>query len=461
MLGTFAAHISKGRFYMTLNNDYAAEDIPLSSGPNVPFKIPISCTDYALYYAKIGWHVFPVVTGTKVPFKDSGGHREATSDPELVRTMWERSPEAGIGIVPYLSGLVVLDFDNRNGGQDVLAFLQELLKVQVFDTPTVKTYGGQHFYFKDTGLDFIANVTLTSTMGADIFGRYEGMKSGYVVAPPSMHPKQVSYQWQAGRAPWELELKPFTVDLVEALNEYAAQHSSVKNRSKDFDLRLARPTESILGALDEDDENLEGLRDHDRNPRFVKAVCDLLKIPFTPEKAFSSPLRKDANPSASICLRPDGSYRYHDFTEPGKYYALAQLFGAVVTGKSKPLPTLSSTSFATWQTRLLLELGWEEVPVPVSLPPLPMGAPKSAREVYEGFRLLLICRSVFYGKVVPAPYSYSFAAQWTGLAIKDATAGVIWLKRNGYIILEDTMKPKKGRLTGLFVAPNYEGNDIT
>jgi len=83
------------------------------------------------------------------------------------------------------SGLVVLDVDERHGGNESLQALGELPR-----TATVQTGGGRHYYFKHPkGLD-IRNSTGKLGEGLDI--RAAG---GYAVAPPSMHVSGVRYKW--------------------------------------------------------------------------------------------------------------------------------------------------------------------------------------------------------------------------------------------------------------------------
>src|SRR5688500_3317712 len=82
--------------------------------------------DYALAYARRGWAVFPVHTivhgacsCTKSCGKQAGkhprtqhGHRDATTDPAIIRKWWTQWPDANIGIATgAVSDLTVWDFD--------------------------------------------------------------------------------------------------------------------------------------------------------------------------------------------------------------------------------------------------------------------------------------------------------------------------------------------------------------
>ena len=75
-----------------------------------------SMVDWALYYARLGWAVFPLVPGTKSPFKGTHGSSEATTDAEQIRAWWAANPHANIGTRPSAAGLYVYDVDPRNGG---------------------------------------------------------------------------------------------------------------------------------------------------------------------------------------------------------------------------------------------------------------------------------------------------------------------------------------------------------
>lgn len=73
----------------------------------------------ALAYAARGWHVFPLLPGSKFPFKDSNGLNDATTDPELIKACWSAVPDANIGVATGASGLVVVDGDIKHGDDPV------------------------------------------------------------------------------------------------------------------------------------------------------------------------------------------------------------------------------------------------------------------------------------------------------------------------------------------------------
>jgi hypothetical protein len=152
--------------------------------------------EHALRYAKWGLHVFPLhsITDDGVCSCSKGkecdspgkhprtrhGYKEATTDKEQINEWWTECPEANIGIATgRTSGIVVIDIDPRNGGNESF---QELIEKYgaLPDTYEVKTGGGgKHLYFKYIeGINYPSKLALGVDIKSD---------RGYVVAPPSNH----------------------------------------------------------------------------------------------------------------------------------------------------------------------------------------------------------------------------------------------------------------------------------
>jgi hypothetical protein len=128
-------------------------------------------------YARIGWPVFPVCPGEKIP-ATKRGFLDATTDADRISYWWHRQPTANVGIATGVPGPDVVDVDvHAVNGYDAWVRLQReglaARPAAVIRTPS----GGLHAYFRGTeqrsghiaaaGIDFRA-------------------RGGYVVAPPSV-----------------------------------------------------------------------------------------------------------------------------------------------------------------------------------------------------------------------------------------------------------------------------------
>lgn len=145
--------------------------------------------DWARFYASLGWHIFPLVPGTKSPFKDSHGSSEATADLAQIDAWWSANPEANIGVKPSAAGLYVFDVDPRNGGSESFARLQ--IEHGLIDSPLAvdSPGGGFHLYFAAK-----PETRYSSAPAGGIDGKF----NGYAVLPPSLHPNGSRYAWRNG-----------------------------------------------------------------------------------------------------------------------------------------------------------------------------------------------------------------------------------------------------------------------
>jgi hypothetical protein len=151
--------------------------------------------DRALALAALGFRVFPLVEGGKVPAID-GWQAKASSDPERIRRWWV-GPVMGweqdynIGIATG-HGLAVLDVDDKGDrrGSEALAALERehgpLPATLVSRTPS----GGRHIYLRVEG--DVANSVSKLGDGLDVRGA-----GGLIVAPGSTTEKG-AYEWAHG-----------------------------------------------------------------------------------------------------------------------------------------------------------------------------------------------------------------------------------------------------------------------
>lgn len=112
------------------------------------------------------------------------GKDDATTDVGVIAEWLARWPGCNWGVRPPV-GVVVLDIDPRNGGEDSLAKL-ELQHGPLPRTLTARTgSGGLHIWLSYAG----------PTRGKLAAGIDVKSNSGYLVAPPSVHACGGTYEW--------------------------------------------------------------------------------------------------------------------------------------------------------------------------------------------------------------------------------------------------------------------------
>ena len=146
-----------------------------------------SLLDAALYYAELGYPVFPCRPGEKQPLTQHG-FLDATTDPAQIQAWWSRWPEANVAI--STSGLLVIDVDIQAAGwpsdPERAAQLAEAGAISL--TPR----GGRHYLFRrPPGKTWRCSVGRLAP-GIDI--RTDG---GYILVPPSQTGKRL-YGWVPG-----------------------------------------------------------------------------------------------------------------------------------------------------------------------------------------------------------------------------------------------------------------------
>lgn len=131
--------------------------------------------EWRRFYASLGFATIPVRPREKRPLRKGWllGHPE----------QWVGAPgDANIGVLTGApsGGLVVLDFDTRDGPERVLGLTPAQLAVV---TMVVETARGWHVYARRDGV-----ATSTPREGLDVRG-----EGGMVLAPPSLHPSGHRY----------------------------------------------------------------------------------------------------------------------------------------------------------------------------------------------------------------------------------------------------------------------------
>jgi len=184
--------------------------------------------DAALAYAREGYSVFPIhspMSGKKCdchlgdnctsPAKHprtQHGLGDATTDVATVTRWWSTWRFANIAVATGpTSGIVVLDVDPRNGGDEELQRLvneNELLPAgPAYETGS----GGSHYWFRHPGFK-VTSRAMAGLSGLDVKG-----DGGYVIVPPSVHATGGSYLWYEDCAVTDAlpEIAPWLMELMQ------------------------------------------------------------------------------------------------------------------------------------------------------------------------------------------------------------------------------------------------------
>lgn len=154
--------------------------------------------EYAIQYATHGYEVFPL-RPDKTP-ATIHGCLDATSNLAVVIGWWQHR-EHPIGIrIP--ADMIVVDVDPRNGGEPNWRKLTGRFGT-LPETQTAysgRGDGGRHYYLRRPNNDTETRVTtkhLKTLLGVDALGVDVKTHTGYVVAPPSLHPATGRpYRWE-------------------------------------------------------------------------------------------------------------------------------------------------------------------------------------------------------------------------------------------------------------------------
>ena len=128
---------------------------PVTAGWNTQARIPGAVLEAALSYAQGGIPVFPCNPHNKRPLTEHG-FKDATTDPERIRSWWREHPQAMIGVpTGSASGVFVIDLDvDEEKGIDGRKVYKDLClkNGSIPDTIAQQTpRGGLHLLFRDEG----------------------------------------------------------------------------------------------------------------------------------------------------------------------------------------------------------------------------------------------------------------------------------------------------------------------
>lgn len=164
--------------------------------------------DAALSYVDRGWYIIPLKPRTKHPDGRlvPNGQNQATNDLVQAFQWWESNRHHNIALVCNPSGLVVVDVDPRNGGDDTFADLERRLGPIPPTVSAITGGGGAHYFFRHPG------GSLRGKAGDGI----EIKDHGYVLLSPSVHDKTgARYEWD--EHPDETEVAQLPPRWIDAL----------------------------------------------------------------------------------------------------------------------------------------------------------------------------------------------------------------------------------------------------
>lgn len=163
--------------------------------PAYPSELSRAAITYA---SRWGWRVLPLRASAKEPHGRSvpRGYLDASCDLAAIARWWSAAPRANVGVACAASGLLVVDVDPRNGGDETLAFAVRALGPLPPTWTVLTPGGGAHYYFRCEEPAHFAS------LGPGIDLKHHG----YVVAPPSVHPNGGLYRWDLGTHPLEAPL---------------------------------------------------------------------------------------------------------------------------------------------------------------------------------------------------------------------------------------------------------------
>ena len=145
-----------------------------------------SMLDHALFYSTLGWRVIPLEHRQKKPLT-SNWTLNASRDWNVIKHWWTESgwDEPNIGLLCGDS-FDVLDIDGSEGWETVKRAVRG--GPYGHAGPVVKTASGFHLHFEPTGLD------KCKPFGPNGKVDYQA-RGAQAVAPPSIHPSGVRYEW--------------------------------------------------------------------------------------------------------------------------------------------------------------------------------------------------------------------------------------------------------------------------
>lgn len=175
----------------------------------------------------------------KHPIRGTHGHKDATTNPKIIRKWFTKWPRANVGIAcDYTTGPIIIDADKpkQNDEHSADELLDELALPETREART--SPGKRHLYFDPpltpVPIGRVVRVTQRGVKYAvDILG-----SNGYVVAPPSTHPDTGRrYKWTR-----RARIQPLPESVLRLLEEHS-KHSGNGNGKRPG---LAAPIPTLI-----------------------------------------------------------------------------------------------------------------------------------------------------------------------------------------------------------------------
>ncbi len=248
----------------------------------------ISIVKSAQWYARHGWHVFPLRPRTKEPFGGLGVY-SATTDLAQITAWWRRWPDANIGLHCGGSNIVAIDRDSYKEAYEG----ESVITRQDEETVTSLTgNGGTHLLYGVEDGKRYSNRSASLPVGVDIRGW-----GGYIVLPPSVHPNGNLYRWELEYGPHEIDVAQLPAALRKILQSSAGHQRVGAPNSK----AVADSIQIVLSVLDAANIATYPESDYDRGGRkWIMKHCPFCpqNDPHQPDKAAYIIVARDGNISA-------------------------------------------------------------------------------------------------------------------------------------------------------------------
>ncbi len=201
---------------------------------------------YAFFYAHRGWRVVPIHKPVlcnsaavcacgklnckpgKHPCISKFLQRATTNEPQISE-WWDTWENANVGVLTGRdSGIVVLDVDPRNGGDESLAKLIRKYGYLPNTVTALSGGGGVHYYFEHPGHEVKSGPLGTDYPGLDIQA-----DNVCVVAPPSLHKTGEKYRWVEGLEPQCAKLAQLPGWILEQIRKKKTKNSKGRKGRSD------------------------------------------------------------------------------------------------------------------------------------------------------------------------------------------------------------------------------------